>query len=1078
MKDYAQYLIDEKSEGFAGREWVFAQINKWAADADGSRFFVVEGEPGSGKTALAAQLTQIDRNEHPHPPDCPHLAPGFLSAVHFCSRQDSTLLEPQTFVESLALQLAGRYPEYRQALAEVSGEPAIRIEQHIKNMSLGASAVGLMVRGNLTLNLGGLSAEKAFARTIINPLFKLYHHGLAEPIIFLIDSLDEAALYTGAATILTLLSRLRGLPPNVRFIVTTRPRLEITRPLKRRGMTTLSLSAPENQTYIDDDIASYITSYIKEHPQLIDHVTEDGFVNKMNDIADGNFLVLRSLLTTLGKRGITSLEDLEELPSTLDDVYFEDIEEYGLAEEWDRYSLILGTLIVAQIPLNTRQVEVFTGLNSAKEGLRDVIDFLDFDKRLPAEDRTYAIYHRSFADFLLDQNRSEDYYCRAAAYHAQIADYFLSQYGTKWNTGDAYQIRDYGLRFAAAHLSSVARAGLPPLERTRRSKELVDLVRNANFQQAHIAQFDNLLWLQRDLERALQTAVDTGDVDDLTNIFRASLGLQSLRERELDPVKIFTLAEKGNLDAAIRRLTLFSAEPRWLDVARLLCAWLANEQNPDAAIDIVDRLENTHHPWPFDQLRETVNAALVGQSASRFPLQEPPSEDEVLGILAQESGVDPAMMEGLSTNNVERPNDASSSMLSEGLYLDLTHEAESWANANEQLVQGSGSEMPIYTAARDGSPLVAFAAQYPQPGNRYFEQYRELHAANQYRHYRDLALWILLEAVLRHPADKWVREQVVWLAKSALSDTETMFHEALPLVLTALKKENKDAAIAALQASARRIESEDHSGRDILDDIWGYKRRFFGALAEAATGIPDAGAQSEQWLKQVMHTRGFAGFQYAARLALTESALICGEPGKTNRLLDMAEKSAQNINDAVFCLRSTARVQALKNNWWSGSVGNMAELVNLLAKEPGNVRFASQFQLGEQFSLRKDTYDKVSLPYLAYNAQSLVDVAELFRCSLSDLERLNPDFSPGMTVVHVPDTAFLSMIATRLSADLLANPAKLTFEQRLSLMLQLLPLVADDRSALDTILARILLLDPSRITGEQLAEISQLNDSI
>jgi hypothetical protein len=153
MNDFTEQVIGKKTEGFAGREWVFTALDAWLAALD-ERFFIIEGEPGSGKTAVAARLTQFSRGEEPPPAACATLAPGFLSAVHFSSRQDSSLLDPQTFVESLSLQLAGRYPEYLQALAEISGESANRIEQHIHNVAAGASVVGLVVRGDLTLNLG------------------------------------------------------------------------------------------------------------------------------------------------------------------------------------------------------------------------------------------------------------------------------------------------------------------------------------------------------------------------------------------------------------------------------------------------------------------------------------------------------------------------------------------------------------------------------------------------------------------------------------------------------------------------------------------------------------------------------------------------------------------------------------------------------------------------------------------------------------------------------------------------------------------------------------------------------------
>jgi len=59
----------------------------------------------------------------------PHLAPSTpLALFHFCSARDSRWMDPFVFAESLAMQLASRYPEFARALAEKSSDRQIRIE--------------------------------------------------------------------------------------------------------------------------------------------------------------------------------------------------------------------------------------------------------------------------------------------------------------------------------------------------------------------------------------------------------------------------------------------------------------------------------------------------------------------------------------------------------------------------------------------------------------------------------------------------------------------------------------------------------------------------------------------------------------------------------------------------------------------------------------------------------------------------------------------------------------------------------------------------------------------------------------
>ncbi len=44
-------------KGFRGREWVFEEINRWLQQ-ENNRFFLLTGEPGVGKSAIAAHLIQ------------------------------------------------------------------------------------------------------------------------------------------------------------------------------------------------------------------------------------------------------------------------------------------------------------------------------------------------------------------------------------------------------------------------------------------------------------------------------------------------------------------------------------------------------------------------------------------------------------------------------------------------------------------------------------------------------------------------------------------------------------------------------------------------------------------------------------------------------------------------------------------------------------------------------------------------------------------------------------------------------------------------------------------------------------
>ena len=55
MLDFSTYIAD-RTRDFVGREWIFAEIDRWLEDPAAPRYFIITGEPSIGKTVIPTRL--------------------------------------------------------------------------------------------------------------------------------------------------------------------------------------------------------------------------------------------------------------------------------------------------------------------------------------------------------------------------------------------------------------------------------------------------------------------------------------------------------------------------------------------------------------------------------------------------------------------------------------------------------------------------------------------------------------------------------------------------------------------------------------------------------------------------------------------------------------------------------------------------------------------------------------------------------------------------------------------------------------------------------------------------------------
>src|SRR5262245_45220776 len=216
MLDLPQ-LVVRNIERFTGRTWLLPKVLDWWGQSD-ERLFLLAGGPGTGKSMIVAWLA----GQGPLPEDPTarrHLnsVRSVVKAAHFC-QADSRNITPQAFAESVANQLTSTVSGFGEALAATLADRV----SIVGTAQAGTAATGRRLTGVAIgrIDLGALGIE-GFDRAFTQPLKKLYESGDAEPMLLLVDALDEAQTYTGL-TLPDLLSRLTDLPAGVRILATTR----------------------------------------------------------------------------------------------------------------------------------------------------------------------------------------------------------------------------------------------------------------------------------------------------------------------------------------------------------------------------------------------------------------------------------------------------------------------------------------------------------------------------------------------------------------------------------------------------------------------------------------------------------------------------------------------------------------------------------------------------------------------------------------------------------------------------------------------------------------------------------------
>jgi hypothetical protein len=351
-----QTLIEQKTQGFVGREFVFSAVDNWLRNpAFPSGYILIIGEPGIGKTALLAQLVRK------------------YGYVHHFNIAAQGIRSHREFLRNVCAQLIVHYQLGYDTLRSDADESSAFLSQLLAEVAI------------------PLSAE--------------------ERVVIAVDALDEAE-DRGLDPRANRLYLPGVLPTHVYFVVTTRPKHEVDFRLNVERLQSIYIE--ESDPLNLSDIRTYVREFIRTHgASMVTRLAEWGtsqetFSAVLAEKSEGNFLYLVHVLRDIEDGRLTAdTIDISDLPQGLSQ-YYSSHWRAMRAQAGDRfdelYKPVVCQLATVREPVSISYLHEWTKV--ARTDIQVVVNEWRelLNKQVTARpEPAYRVYHASFRDFLREK---------------------------------------------------------------------------------------------------------------------------------------------------------------------------------------------------------------------------------------------------------------------------------------------------------------------------------------------------------------------------------------------------------------------------------------------------------------------------------------------------------------------------------------------------------------------------------------------------------------------------------------------------------------------------------------------------
>ncbi len=343
-----QTIIEEKTREFVGRRYVFDEIKRFLQN-NPKGYFILEGEPGVGKSAILAMCVRAMKSR---------------CVAHF-NVQSQGMVKPEQFLENACTQLIQGFKLDYKSLPE--------------NATKDGNFLARLL-GEVSAKLGG------------------------KKLVLVVDALDEVDM--GSAKRDNVLFLPEFLPPGIYCIVSKRPQSVILRMDSAPRLFDLMQYPAQSQ----EDVKTYIRQRVRNSAGIQEWIAGQGlsveqFVTALAQKSQNNFMYLRYVLDDINSGGYSDAT-INSLPQGLENYYESHWQRMGMtAEPLPRVKIkIVYVLCEAREAVSRRWIAKSAGEDefTVQAVLNEWQAFL---RPQPVDGETrYSIYHASFRDFLHRQD--------------------------------------------------------------------------------------------------------------------------------------------------------------------------------------------------------------------------------------------------------------------------------------------------------------------------------------------------------------------------------------------------------------------------------------------------------------------------------------------------------------------------------------------------------------------------------------------------------------------------------------------------------------------------------------------------